>query len=70
MLIYLCFKFVFIILSSATGLDNVHVCLMSCSLQLKTSPLHVATEKGHTDVVDILVKHGAHVDTKDIVRNF
>ena len=42
---------------------------MSCSLQLKRSPLLVAIEKGHTDVIDILVKHGANVDTKDHVRN-
>ena len=39
------------------------------SLQNGSSPLHVAVEKGHTDVIDILVKHGANVDTKDRVRN-
>ena len=42
---------------------------MSCSLQDGRSPLHVAAEKGHTDFVDILVTHGANVDTKDSVRN-
>ena len=43
---------------------------MSCSLQFKESPLHVAAEKGHTGVVvDILVKHGADINTKDGVRN-
>ena len=42
---------------------------MSCSLQDGRSPLHVAIEKGHTDVVDILVKHVADVDTMDRVRN-
>ena len=42
---------------------------MSCSLQNKRSPLNVAVEKGHTDVVDILVRHGANVNTKDQVRN-
>ena len=42
---------------------------MSCSLQFKESPLHVAAEKGHTDVIYILVKHGANVDTKNYVRN-
>ena len=40
------------------------------SLQDGRRPLHVAVEKGHMDVVDILVKHGAKVDTKDWVRNF
>ena len=37
---------------------------MFCSLQGGRSALHVAAEKGHTNVVDILVKHGADVDTK------
>ena len=39
---------------------------MSCSLQWDRSPLLVAIEKGHTDVIDILVTHGANVDN---VRN-
>ena len=39
------------------------------SLQDGTSPLHVAAEKGHTNVVDILVRHDAYVNTKDRVRN-
>ena len=39
------------------------------SLQYGRSPLHVAVEKGHTAVVDILVTHGANVDTQDMVRN-
>ena len=42
---------------------------MTCSLQEGTSPLHVAAENSHTDVVHILVTHGANVDTKDEVRN-
>ena len=42
---------------------------MSCSLQGERSPLHAAVEKGHTDVIDILVRHGANVNTKDWVRN-
>ena len=43
---------------------------MSCSLQYGRTPLHVAAENGHTDVVDILLKHGADVNTQDKVRNF
>ena len=42
---------------------------MTCSLQDGRSPLHVAAEEGHTNVVDILVKHGANVDTRDKVSN-
>ena len=39
------------------------------SLQYGKSPLYVAADKGHTDVIDILVTHGANVDTKNWVRN-
>ena len=42
---------------------------MSCSLQRKRSPLHAAAEKGHTGIINILIKRGADVDTKDNVRN-
>ena len=44
---------------------------MACSLQDSKTPLHVAAEKGHTEVVDILVKHGAYMDmdTKDKVSD-
>ena len=42
------------------------------SLQNGRSPLHVAAENGHTDVVDISVKHGVahmHVDTAGMVSH-
>ena len=39
------------------------------SLQGGRSPLLVAIEKGHTDVIDILVTHDADVNTEDDVRN-
>ena len=39
------------------------------SLQFKRSPLHEASKKGHTDIVHILVKHGANVNTRDKVSN-
>ena len=35
---------------------------MICSLQYGKTLLHVAAEKGNTDVVDILVKHGEYMD--------
>ena len=63
MLIYFYFKVVFIIWSSATILEDIHVCIMSCSLQGKRSPVHLAAEKGHTGIVDILIRHGAVVDS-------
>ena len=46
--------------------NNENVCFMT---QYGSSPLHVAAEKGHTDVVNILVTHGANVDTLDWVSN-
>ena len=42
---------------------------MSCSPQHERSPLYVAAKKGHTDVVDVLVTHGANTNTLDSVRN-
>ena len=44
---------------------------MTCSLQDTETLLDVAAEKGHTDVVDVLVKHGAymHMDIKDRVSD-
>ena len=44
---------------------------MTCSLQDGKTALHLATEKGHTDVVDILVKHDAsmHVDAMCMVSD-
>ena len=44
---------------------------MTCSLQDTETLLDVAAEKGHTDVVDILVKHGAYMDmdTKNRVND-
>ena len=44
---------------------------MSYSLQDGKTALHLAVENGHTDVVDILVKHGAYMDmdTKNRVND-
>ena len=45
---------------------------MTCSLQDGKTALHLAAEKGHTEVVDILVKHDVlymDMDTKDKVSD-
>ena len=39
------------------------------SQQDRRSPLHIAAEKGHTDIVNVLIKHGANVNTLDKVSN-
>ena len=41
----------------------------NCSLQDRRSPLHVAAENGHMDILNMLITHGANVDTKYRVRN-
>ena len=40
---------------------------MSCLLQDGKRTLHLAIEKGHMDIVTILLKHGANANTKDRV---
>ena len=37
------------------------------SLQYGRRPFHVAVEKGHTDAIDILLKHCADANTKERV---
>ena len=38
-------------------------------IQDNSSPLHIAVEKGWTEVIKILITHGANVDALDWVRN-
>ena len=42
---------------------------MSSLTQGHYSPLHFATKKGYSEVVDILLKHGAEPDVFDGVRS-
>ena len=37
--------------------------------QKSRSPLHIAVESGHTDIINMLITHGANVDKEDMVRN-
>ena len=32
------------------------------SMQIGGTPLHSASESGHTDVVELLINHDAHID--------
>jgi len=45
------------------------LCLLSSLTQGHYSPLHFATKKGYSEVVDILLKHGAEPDVFDGVRS-
>ena len=40
------------------------VCLYVCVIRMMT-PLHVASEKGHGAIVELLTKHGARVNEAD-----
>ena len=40
-----------------------------CSLQGDRSPLHLAAQNGHIDTINILITHGANVDTNDGVND-
>ena len=32
------------------------------------TPLHVASQEGHLDIVNLLLQHSADIDAKDMVR--
>ena len=39
------------------------------SFQDRKTPLHYASERGHSEVVQVLISHGATVDMKDRVSS-
>ena len=43
---------------------------MIYSLQEGKGPLHEAVASGHTDIVNILITHGANLDLKNRVKYF
>ena len=36
--------------------------------KLDRTPLHVAAQEGHLEIVNLLVRNGADIDAKDMVR--
>ena len=54
------------LLGCLTKLFSIYMCL----LQSESSPLHLAAKNGHSEVVTLLITHGAKVDIKDKVSNF
>ena len=49
------------------NLDSCHCFTYTITIQGGASPLYVASQEGHTDVVDILVKAGADVNQANTV---
>ena len=47
---------------------------MSCKyyymLQNKKTPLHLASESGHSEVVTVLIAHGGNVEAQDEVNEY
>jgi len=41
--------------------------MISCVLQVDRTPLHVAAQEGHADIVTLLLQHAADIDAKDMV---
>ena len=52
-------------------LDNHYLTLqvtrLIAALQYRMTPLHLALEKGHVDVAELLIARGADVSGKDLV---
>ena len=46
---------------------NIDYCAFITLLQNGWTPLHFACYEGHTEVVEILIKHGAQLDIRDEV---
>ena len=44
------------------------VCVNYCNIIIHQTPLHYASKHGHSEVVQVLLSHGATVDMKDRVR--
>ena len=47
-------------------MNYVYIVLLH-SLQNGTTPLSLASQKGHKDIVEVLLNHGAEVDLPDKV---
>ena len=39
-------------------------------LQEKMTPLHLASERGHSEVITVLIAHGGNVEAQDKVNEY
>ena len=39
-------------------------------LQNKKTPLHLASERGHSEVITVLIAHGGNVEAQDRVNEY
>ena len=39
-------------------------------LQFKKTPLHLASERGHSEVITVLIAHGGNVEAQDRVNEY
>ncbi len=45
------------------------MCIFAIQFQYNKSPLHYASQRGYSEVVQMLLSHGATVDMKDKVSS-
>ena len=48
----------------------IDIAIMICLMQDGATPLYMASEKGHPDVVNLLISHGANLDKSREVCHF
>ena len=48
----------------------IGIAIMICLMQNGATPLHIASQEGHLEVVNLLVSHGANLDKSDKVCHF
>ena len=46
------------------------IAIMICLMQDGATPLHIASQEGHSDVVNLLISHGANLDKSCEVCHF
>ena len=53
---------------SIPSVSRIHIGFLLCHVQDKWTPLMIASQNGHVDVVNVLLQHGASVHLQNKVR--